>query len=164
MFAKFTLLFLHLLIASSTPTWAQQGSLDISVDRDTILIDEVIKLEIILHNLSGAFTPPNLESFRIVSGPNTSSSYSSINGEVSQKISYTYLLLPLRKGNCVIGSTTVDSDKGKIQSEEINIFVLHSDERPATSVSSKKSYQYKGGIPDSLKISTPKKKRVLKKF
>ena len=83
---SFSLLFLVFTISSLL---AQKGSFSVTVDKDTIFQDEVIQIEFLLDNLEGKFVAPDFKSFNIASGPNTSSSFTIINGEVSQKKSYS---------------------------------------------------------------------------
>jgi hypothetical protein len=59
--------------------------------------DEVVKLEIVLENIQGTYTHP--EHLKVLSelqleDPTHHQVFTMINGEVNQKKSYTYLLLP----------------------------------------------------------------------
>lgn len=121
---SFIILFVALL---QNFTIAQSGSFTVKVDKDTMYQDEVIKVEFLLDNLTGNFKAPDFIGFRVVSGPNTSSSFSMINGEVSQKKSYTYLLMPQAKGHQVIGEAYVQNDTGTITSDAVDIYVLDTD-------------------------------------
>jgi hypothetical protein len=44
---------------------AQKGSLSIVVDKDTMFEDEVVKVELLLENTQGSYSPPTFEGFRI---------------------------------------------------------------------------------------------------
>lgn len=54
------------------------------------------------------FRPPRFDGFRILSGPNQSSSMSIVNGKVSGSLSLSYILQPANIGDYTIGSASVD--------------------------------------------------------
>lgn len=74
------------------------------------------------HNVSD-FTPPSLNDFEVLSGPNTStfSSYQVINGKTShtQTTSYVYILSAKKAGKHTIGSATIRVKGKKLQSKPI---------------------------------------------
>ena len=142
----------------------QDGSFTISIDKDTIFQDEMIKIEFMLDNLSGKFIPPTFVSFSIVSGPNTSSSYSIFNGQSSQKKSYTYMLIPNKSGPITIGQAVVENINGIITSEPITLFVLEKGIKPIQSSPNKRVFRYQASGLLELDTIKTKTKRVLKKF
>jgi acetate kinase len=157
---SFIILFVAIL---QNFTIAQSGSLTVKVDKDTMYQDEVIKVEFLLDNLTGNFKAPDFIGFRVVSGPNTSSSFSMINGEVSQKKSYTYLLMPQTKGHQVIGEAYVQNDTGMITSDAVDIYVLDTDNLKSRNKSKQRSFIFESeGQAHSKEKSNPK--RVLKKI
>jgi hypothetical protein len=99
---------------------AQKGSFSVKVDKDTMFTDEVLKVEFFIDN----FKAPDFSGFRLVAGPNTSSSMSIINGEVSQKKSYSFVLIPEDTGIVTIGAATLKTDDDIIDTESIDIVVL----------------------------------------
>ncbi|MBK9733968.1 MAG: BatD family protein [Saprospiraceae bacterium] len=137
----------------------------VTVDKDTVVLNEMIKVEFMLDNLTGNFVAPDFVGFQLVSGPNTSSSFMMVNGKVSQKKSYGYILLPTRTGLLKIGSASVEGDGNSIATEPINIQVEASGTERYSKNTTKKSYNYES---DSGKDSIPElkktKKRVLKKI
>ena len=54
------------------------------------------------------FQPPSFQGFKVLSGPNQSTSMQIINGKVSGSLSFTYLLQPTAIGEYTIGSASVD--------------------------------------------------------
>jgi hypothetical protein len=54
------------------------------------------------------FRPPRFDGFRVLSGPNQSSSMSIINGKVSGSLSLSYILQPTNIGDYTIASASVD--------------------------------------------------------
>ncbi len=141
----------------------QKGSLSIVVDKDTMFQDEVVKVELLIENTQGRYTPPTFEGFRIIGGPNTSSSFTMINGVVSQKKSYTYMLLPELTGDITIGTASLQTETEEIKTVPVKIFVLEGSGRSEKSSFNKrfKSEQ----LPESDTTGkTNTKKRVLKKI
>lgn len=69
------------------------------------------------------FTPPPFTNFQIVSGPNQSQSISFVNGNLSQSISISYVLVPLREGACVINAAKVVVNGQSIYSSPITLDV-----------------------------------------
>jgi BatD DUF11 like domain len=143
----------------------QEGSLSVKVDKDTVFQDESITVEFLLDNVSGNFTAPDFSGFRIISGPNKSSSFSMINGVVSQKMSYTYMILPQATGKQQIGEAMVVNDGDKLITDPVSVYVLPSDKTTSAVTSKQRIYRYDflGNKKDSTKTA-PLKKRVLKKI
>jgi hypothetical protein len=142
-------------------TFGQKGSLTVKVDKDTVYLDEVLKVEFLLDNLTGNFRAPDFIGFRIVSGPNTSSSFSMVNGEVNQKKSYSYVLVPQSIGAQFIGAATVQNDDGLVTTEPLDIFVLNTENLRSDHKSRQRTYIYES---DRTKNQKTKSKRVLKKI
>ncbi len=152
-----TLVFLFF----TTVMYGQQGSLSVKINKDTIAVDEVVTIEFMLDNLSGNFRAPDFMGFQVVSGPNTSSSFRMINGEVSQKKSYSYALVPLQEGSLSISPASVENNGNVISTEEIEIFVSKKFGSKKSS-SMDRTFIYDNDNPRSQ--STQKKKRPLKKI
>ena len=152
------------IVFSISALFSQNQSFTVSVDKDTIFQDEVINIQFLLENMPGKFVAPDFESFDIVSGPNTSSNVTIINGELSQKKSYSYILLPATPGSLVIGQARVDTEKGELLSDPINIFVLKGSDMPPRSQGQKRMFRYDAeakAAPDSTLFP---KKRIMKKI
>ena len=146
-------------------TYGQQGIFTVKVDKDTMFTDEVLKVEFIMDNLTGNFKAPSFSGFRVVAGPNTSSSMSIINGEVNQKKSYSYILMPEDTGTLTIESAYLNSEADIIETEIITIVVL--DPKDASRSSNRKQQTFRkefntdGQSPQKESL---KNKRVLKKI
>lgn len=144
---------------------AQQSSFSVKIDKDTMFTDEILKVEFYIDNLVGNFKAPDFSGFRLVSGPNTSSSMSIINGEVSQKKSYTYILMPDEIGDLVIGSAVLKTDDDVMETHPITIVVEDTNGNDKNKIRKQKTYkkEFDGDISESKK-ERPKNKRVLKKI
>lgn len=86
------------------PIWmtAQVSSFSVEVDRDSVLFGNTIKVTYVLKNVDGKFEAPAFSDFTLISGPNTSSSMYSINGNTTKTTTYTYFIKPLKEGQCFI--------------------------------------------------------------
>ena len=155
---KFATMF---FVCVASFVFGQQGSLSVKVNKDTIAKDEVVTVEFLLDNLTGSFQAPDFRGFQVVSGPNTSSSFRMMNGEVSQKKSYSYALVPMDEGNLLIGPATVDNEGEIVSTEEIEIFV-HNSYRSSKSSAKDRTFIY--GVENDIEPKSQKKKRPLKKI
>jgi hypothetical protein len=79
-----------------------------SVSKNSIGINERLRVDFTMNDDGDNFNPPSFEGFKIVGGPSQSVSYSWINGRKSFEKSYSYFLLPLKKGTFVIKSATIE--------------------------------------------------------
>lgn len=98
-------------------------SLIVTVSQDSVLLGNQIRLTYEIENIDAEITDPYLENCRVI-GPNVSSQYQNINGEVSQKKSYTYFLTPLVEGQLTIHEMSINSGDKIITSDPIYIDVL----------------------------------------
>jgi hypothetical protein len=162
---KFSTIFICIFLIISQLSFSQKGSLSVKVDKDTVFQDELITVEFLLDNVSGNFTAPDFSGFRIVSGPNTSSSFSMINGVVNQKKSYSYMLVPQATGDQQIGEAIVVNEGDKLITDPVSVYVLPLDKTTSSGKSKQRIYRYDalGNKKDSTK-TPPLKKRVLKKI
>lgn len=69
------------------------------------------------------FRPPNFSGFKVLSGPNQSTSMQIINGKVSASLSFVYILQPTGIGDFTIGSATVEFSGKTYKTNPINIKV-----------------------------------------
>ena len=107
-------------------TFAQQeSSFRVEVSSDSILLGNYFEVKFILENDSGSqFEPPTFEGFNVVGGPNQSSSFSMVNGKVSQSMSYSYYLEPKDIGNYYIEPANVKVGNEVLETEPKLILVL----------------------------------------
>lgn len=76
------------------------------------------------------FSPPSLKDFRVLSGPNQSTSMQIINGAVSASISFSYILLPNSTGSFTIGSASIDYEGETYKTDPIKITVVQGTSKP----------------------------------
>lgn len=78
------------------------------------------------------FAPPTFQGFKVLSGPNQSTSMQIINGSVSASISYSYYLTATDIGKFTIGSASIEYKGTKYSTEPITITVVKGQASPAT--------------------------------
>lgn len=98
----------------------------VRVSSDSVLLGDVFKVSFTLENTQGNnFSPPELGAFfDIVAGPNTSSSMSMMNGQVTQTVSYTYYLRPRDIGNFYIEPASIETPEAVLETEPIEVMVV----------------------------------------
>ncbi|HQU59953.1 MAG TPA: BatD family protein, partial [Saprospiraceae bacterium] len=91
---RIALLVAACFLLAGSPLVAQENArFSVEVSSDSILMGNYFKVVFTLENANGEqFEAPLFQGFDVVSGPSFSSSISVINGQTSQKVSYTYYL------------------------------------------------------------------------
>lgn len=108
-----------LMHAQENPTF------QIKLPSDSVLMGNYLQVTFQLDGAKGTdFIAPPFEGFHIVSGPNMSSSFQMINGEVSQSMSYSYYLEPKEVGNYYIEPASIRTEGGVVETEPTPILVL----------------------------------------
>lgn len=120
-----------LLFLTSFTMMSQETELTASVSKNKLGVNQRLKIEFAI-NKQGAdnFSPPAFKNFKIVGGPSQSISRSWINGKASFKLSYTYILQPLRKGEFMIPEASIELNGKTIKSKPIKVIVLDAVEIP----------------------------------
>ena len=75
-----------LLWLASSVVFAQEdmGSITVEVSDDTLYLGNAVGIKYSIKNIVGDFQPPEFKGMRLVAGPMVSSSFSMINGKVTQ--------------------------------------------------------------------------------
>ncbi len=103
-----------LIIAAliTTRAFAQDGSFVASVDKNPVSVGDQLTLSFTLQNTGSGggrnLKLPNLDNFRIMMGPSTTSNMQYINGVVSSSFTYSYVLQPKNVGKFAIGAATIE--------------------------------------------------------
>ncbi len=111
--------------------WGQKEALfTMSVSSDTVGMNGGLEVTFTLENAqTKQFNPPNFDGFE-AQGPSTASSMSFVNGDMSQKISYTYYLTPKTQGSFVIDKATLETDGKTLETEPKTVVVVDYYEAP----------------------------------
>lgn len=106
----------------------------VAQSKNPVRVGETFQLQFSVDANASGFRAPGISGFDILSGPNssTSSSYSSINGNISQKItnSYLYYLRARSVGKFTIPAAQVTVDGKTYKSDPITIEVLKGEDAP----------------------------------
>jgi hypothetical protein len=109
---------------------AQEPSFEASVDKNPVAVDDQFTYSLVLSNagMSGGknLKLPDLEKFRVMMGPSTSSSVQIINGAVSSSVTYSYVLQPKEVGKHTIGPASIEVGGKVYTSNPITIEVVKS--------------------------------------
>ncbi len=88
------------------------------------VVGRQFQVSFVLENADGSnFKPPNFKGFRVLSGPNQSSSYQWINGRSSKTFVFYYILSPIEEGTFEIGSASIESNKETLYTKSKKIEV-----------------------------------------
>jgi hypothetical protein len=107
-----------------------QVTFQAKVSKNRMGINERLKVSFEMNKNGDNFTPPQFEGFRVVGGPNQSTSNSWINGKRSFSRSFTYFLNPTRKGKLSIGQATVKIDGAIYKTSPVSVEVTEAVKTP----------------------------------
>ena len=85
-------------VLTSTNVLFSQVSFEAKVSKKRLGLNERLRVDFVMNQDGDNFSPPAFENFTVVSGPNQSVSNSWINGVRSYSKTYSYYLMPKRKG------------------------------------------------------------------
>jgi hypothetical protein len=95
-----------------------------SAGRTQVGTGETFEVSFSLNGNGSRFTPPDLSDFQVVSGPNVSSSYSSVNGHTSVSNTYSFYLTTIKEGTYTIGPAAITVDDRRLTTSPITIKVV----------------------------------------
>lgn len=92
---------------------------------DSVLLGHYFEVSFHLENANARnFSMPDLDpALELLSGPNTSSSFSMVNGESTQKVRYSFIVRPVREGFFTIPPASIEADGKRIETEPMEIYV-----------------------------------------
>lgn len=113
-----------------------------SVNKNNVAVDERVQLTFELNSRGSRFRAPDLGSeFKVYSGPNQSTSMAYVNGQLSQSMSFSYVLQPRKTGKLTIKPATIQVDGETYQSNPITITVTKAGAQAGGKAQPKKSAQ-----------------------
>jgi hypothetical protein len=107
-----------------------QVQFEAKVSKQTLGLNERLRIDFTMNDDGDNFTPPNFEGFKIVAGPSQQVSQSWINGKSSFNKTYSYFLLPMQKGVLVIRQASIDIRGQIYKTSPIRISVTAAVEQP----------------------------------
>lgn len=112
------------LLVFALQTTHSQVTFKTTVSKEQLGLNERLRIEFSIDRQGGDdFTPPDFVNFKVLAGPSQSSSFSSINGKTSYKLTYSYVIQPLSKGTFTIPSASVTYDGEVIKSNTVRVTV-----------------------------------------
>ena len=139
------LLYIVFFLFSTLPHFGQE--VKITTDKEAYKFDEIIELTFELNAKYDSIDIPELKRFKIVSGPNKSSSVSIQNEIRTERERLTYRLRPLKSGQVKISSPTFYKNGKELKGKSIKIKV---DSSNLTDEELKKK-EYNEFIEDAIK-------------
>lgn len=121
---KKIILYLSAFLIGSVVSYAQEDAFYLQINSDTILAGNVLQISFVANNVAGKFEGPDLKELNVISGPNTSTSMSMVNGDISQYASYSYGLYLEDIGEIIIPPAYLLTSDGTLETEPKSIIVL----------------------------------------
>lgn len=119
------MILLLLAIALQQASAQDKPDFSVTLSTDTVLMGNYFELAFKLENERGdQFEPPDFKEFRVVGGPNQSSSFSIVNGEVSRSSSISYFLAPKTEGSFFIGPASIKAGEAILETPPVEVIVL----------------------------------------
>ena len=114
---------LWVLIFWSTGLFAQDISFTASVSKNPVAVGEQFEVTFTLNGNAESFDPPSFNGFQMLSGPNQSTSMTSINGRTTMSLSLSYILAGTKEGSFTITAASVTAGGKQYKSNPIKIKV-----------------------------------------
>jgi hypothetical protein len=102
---------------------AQNISFTATTTKTSVTVNEQFQVSFSLNADGGRFQMPPWRDFHVLSGPNQSTSMQFINGNMSQSVSFAYILQPKEEGTFKIGPASIESNGKVIKSNVLTITV-----------------------------------------
>jgi len=112
-----------LLLWAST-LFAQTAKFTASVSKNEVGTGEQFQIDFSVNGNMEGFNPPNFNGFEVLSGPNESTSMTSINGSATVSTSVSYILMPVKEGEFTIGPATATINGRRSGTNPIKIKVV----------------------------------------
>ncbi len=93
------------------------------VSKNSLGVNERLRIDFVMNDDGDNFNPPDFEGFKLIGGPNQSTSFLWANGRKSFEKTYSYYLAPIKKGNFLIKQATIEINGQAYKSNPIKITV-----------------------------------------
>lgn len=104
--------------------FADNVRISASASKSQVATGEEFEITYTVNGNAEQFNPPDFNGFQVVSGPNQSSSMTSINGNVTASTSVSYGLIAVKVGSFTIGPATIVAGGRKLISNAVHITVV----------------------------------------
>jgi hypothetical protein len=105
---------------------ADDVKISLSVSATRISMQDYLQVQYLIENTTkvSAFIPPKFRQFQIVEGPNQTTGYNMINGNLKEYVSFSYLLRPGKTGKWVIPAATARIEGKNYTSNAVEVVVV----------------------------------------
>ncbi len=103
---------------------AEDISFTAKVNRNKISTGETVQITYTINSNANNFKAPSFNGFKIIGGPNQSSSFQWVNGKSSQSLSISYILLAEKEGTYTFKGATIEVGGKIFTSNDISIEVV----------------------------------------
>jgi hypothetical protein len=107
-----------------------QIEFEAKVSKQSLGINERLRVDFTMNADGDNFTPPPFEGFRVVGGPSQQVSQSWINGKSSFQKTYTYFLLPTQRGPLTIKQASMEHNGQIYKTTPVKVTVTEAVEQP----------------------------------
>lgn len=104
--------------------FAQEIKLTASVSSNEVGVGQPFEIAFTVNGNAERFNPPVFNGFQVVSGPNQSSSMTSVNGNTTVSMSLSYDLVALKEGEYTLGAATMVVGGKTYRSNAVKITVV----------------------------------------
>ncbi len=115
---------LTILLFCAGLLFAQDVKFTASVSKTEVGTGEQFQVDFSVNGNAEGFTPPSFNGFQVLSGPNESTSMTSINGSTTVSTSVSYILMPVKEGEFTIGPATAVVNRHRLTTNPIKIKVV----------------------------------------
>lgn len=168
------LVFVISLFFAGTMLAQGEARFTIEISTDSILLGNYFEVKFTLENAKGDhFEPPTFSEFLLRGGPNTASSMSIVNGEVSQSITYSYYLEPKDIGNFWVEPASIVVGDDVLETLPVEVVVFPNPDGVKQNIPQKQHFEFrmddfsfpmpKIEVPDGEQAPQEKKEEKKKK-
>ncbi|HKB45272.1 MAG TPA: BatD family protein [Chitinophagaceae bacterium] len=144
---KIKYFILTLLLFFTSLLFAQDVKFTASISKNEVGTGEQFQIDFSVNGNADGFSPPNFSGFQVLSGPNESTSMTSINGNTTVSTSLSYILMAVKEGEFTIGPATATVNGHRLSTNAVKIKVIKS--RPVPQNSQAQS------VPDHITEGNP---------
>ena len=116
---------LVLILFLITQTLLAQVQFEARVSKNTLGLNERLRIDFVMNMDGDNFTQPSFEGFKVIAGPSQQVSQSWINGKSSFEKVYSYYLLPTQKGSIIIKQASIEYNGQIYKTSPIKVTVTN---------------------------------------
>lgn len=110
-----------ILLLCSALLFAQKFTATVS--KSNVGVGEQFEVDFSMNASGTHFTPPNFNNFQVIAGPNLASDITSVNGNTTLNITYSYILVPTKEGVFTIDAAAIVINGHTLTSSPLKITV-----------------------------------------